>query len=636
MSADPSPTDDRAASTPPVCFACDESDGTVTNWNAAAAAATDREHLAGVGFDDLLAVEEPTGLVDAARRNGTATVEAAFANAPGVQYEFHATRLVDGTVSVHGAATTPPDTLEESWVDRVTDAFFAVDDDWRLTYVNEEARTILASAIGTDYSRQELLGRDLWAELPGAVGTTFYEKYHEAMATQEPAFFEEYYEPLDAHLEVRAFPSETGLSVYFRDVTEHRERVEALEERERVLRRLYEVTSAGERSFEDRVETLLAVGCDFLDLEYGTLSRISGDDYEFEYVHAPPDADLAAGDVVPAETTNCERAAATERTLVLADVDTDAPELADRAGNADWGISAYLGAPVVVEGGVYGTFCFYDMDAREEPFSDWEVTVVDLMAQWVENELTDRRIRDRLERQNDRLSDFASIVSHDLRNPLNVLAGSLDLAEETGDPEHFQRSRRAVDRMEALVADLLELARSGDSVSDREPVDLDAVAEAAWRTVETDGAALDVATTRRVLADRSRLQQLLSNLFRNSVEHGSTAPGSRDGRSDDDGRDDDGDSGDGDAGAGREPVVTVTVGDTEDGFYVEDDGPGIPESDRGNVLEHGFTTSADGTGFGLSIVADVADAHGWTVTVTEGADGGARFEFAGVDAASEV
>jgi signal transduction histidine kinase/PAS domain-containing protein len=647
---------------PPVSLTCgsddtDDTDGRITSWNAAAAAAAGREHLADVRFDDLLATEEPTGLVDAARRNGDATVEAAFASAPGVQYDFHATRLVDGSVSIHGTATTPPDPLEESWVDRVTDAFFAVDDDWQLTYVNEEAREVLATAMGTDYSRQEMLGRDLWTAIPDAVGTTFYEQYHEAMASQEPAFVEEYYEPLDAYIEVRAFPSESGLSVYFRDVTERRERLETLENRERVLRRLYEVTSEGDRSFEDRVETLLSVGCEFLDVDYGTLSRIDGDDYEFEYLHAPPDADLEAGDVVQAETTNCERAAATEQTLVLADVERDAPELAGRSGNADGGISSYLGAPVLVEGDVYGTFCFYDMEARDEPFTDWEVTVVDLMSQWVANELTDRRIRDRLQRQNDRLEDFASIVSHDLRNPLNVLSGSLELAAETGDPEDFQRCRRAVDRMEALVDDLLELARSGEEVSDRETVDLAAVAEEVWRTVETDGAALDVRAPRRVSADRSRLQQLLSNLFRNAVEHGSTGNrtaaqsdgavehGSRTTQSTD-GSDPAGDEGvvatgeqsDEDEADGLPggPVVTVTLGDTEDGFYVADDGPGIPDSERADVFEHGFTTSADGTGFGLSIVADVADAHGWTVSVTESDAGGARFEFSGVDAASDL
>jgi signal transduction histidine kinase len=74
--------------------------------------------------------------------------------------------------------------------------------------------------------------------------------------------------------------------------------------------------------------------------------------------------------------------------------------------------------------------------------------------------------------------------------------------------------------------------------------------------------------------------------------------------------------------------VTVRVGRLADGtgFYVEDDGPGIPDADRDGVFHRGYSTSDEGTGFGLAIVATIADAHGWTVTATAGADGGARFE----------
>jgi signal transduction histidine kinase len=75
--------------------------------------------------------------------------------------------------------------------------------------------------------------------------------------------------------------------------------------------------------------------------------------------------------------------------------------------------------------------------------------------------------------------------------------------------------------------------------------------------------------------------------------------------------------------------VTVTVGDLADdaGFFVADDGPGIPPDERETVFEAGHSTAPDGTGFGLAIVDGIADAHGWTVRVTDSATGGARFEF---------
>ena len=73
--------------------------------------------------------------------------------------------------------------------------------------------------------------------------------------------------------------------------------------------------------------------------------------------------------------------------------------------------------------------------------------------------------------------------------------------------------------------------------------------------------------------------------------------------------------------------MTVTVGAIDsDGFYVEDDGPGIPADTRETVFDHGYTTSETGTGFGLPIVNEIVEAHGGTISVLEGHDGGARFE----------
>jgi signal transduction histidine kinase len=231
-------------------------------------------------------------------------------------------------------------------------------------------------------------------------------------------------------------------------------------------------------------------------------------------------------------------------------------------------------------------------------------------------------------RREDRLAEFASVVSHDLRNPLNVAAGHLELGRETGDDEHFREVDEALDRMERIIDDILALARQedGDATLDAEPVSLASAARTAWASVETTDAdaALDVRGDTTLLADETALVRLLENLFRNAVEHGSTDSRTA-GPSDDA------------AAEHAGPGVAVTVGTTEDGgFYVEDDGPGIPESDREAVFESGFTTSGDGTGFGLSIVAEVADSHGWTVDLADGetagssgggGGGGARFEF---------
>ena len=216
-------------------------------------------------------------------------------------------------------------------------------------------------------------------------------------------------------------------------------------------------------------------------------------------------------------------------------------------------------------------------------------------------DVTARRQREEeLRRQKDRLDEFASVVSHDLRNPLNVIAGRLELAQEFDEPHHLEVAAEATDHMNQLVDELLSLARQGRSVGETEPVRLEDVSSDGWSMAETEVGSLCIENPDVTLeADPSRLSELLSNLFHNAIVHG---------------------TGD----------VTVRVGANEDGFYVEDDGPGIPEDERDTVFDRGFSTGDDGTGLGLAIVKEIVDAHGWTVAVSEGTDGGARFEITGV------
>ena len=215
------------------------------------------------------------------------------------------------------------------------------------------------------------------------------------------------------------------------------------------------------------------------------------------------------------------------------------------------------------------------------------------------------RSREReLIRQNDRLEEFASTVSHDLRNPLNVAQGRVTLAREEYDSEHLTLAQGALERIQELIDDMLTLARAGNEVSEFESVNLASLTENCWKNVATAEATLSVDINRTIRADRSRLQQLLENLLRNAVEHGGN-------------------------------TVTITIGALDDGFYIEDDGLGIAENERNKVFETGYSTTKDGTGFGLSIVKQIATAHGWEISVTEGSEGGARFEVRGVEIDAE-
>jgi PAS domain S-box-containing protein len=217
-----------------------------------------------------------------------------------------------------------------------------------------------------------------------------------------------------------------------------------------------------------------------------------------------------------------------------------------------------------------------------------------------ELDITDRKEREReLERKNEQLEKFTSIVSHDLQNPLQVATTNLELARQECDSDRLEAVGRAHERMRTLIDDLLTLARQGETVSGLESVDLAATLERCWANVETAGGDLVVDADLVLRADRTRLEQLLENLLSNAIEHG--------------GED-----------------VTIRVGTHDDGFYVADDGTGIPDEDREEVFESGYSSRTDGTGFGLPIVEQIAEAHGWTVTATESDEGGARFEISGV------
>ena len=206
-----------------------------------------------------------------------------------------------------------------------------------------------------------------------------------------------------------------------------------------------------------------------------------------------------------------------------------------------------------------------------------------------------------LERKNEQLEEFASVVSHDLKSPLTVAKGNTQLVRETGDLDRLDEVESALDRMSDLVDDVLSLARKGRVVDDTQSVDLSVVADEIAReapiAVETEG--IDGAT---VEADRTRLAELLSNLLKNAADHA---------------------------------LGPVTIGLDGETLYVADRGSGIPPEEHATVFAPGYTSEDDGTGFGLTIVDSIADAHGWEMSITDSAHGGARFELSGLDVQSD-
>jgi signal transduction histidine kinase len=154
--------------------------------------------------------------------------------------------------------------------------------------------------------------------------------------------------------------------------------------------------------------------------------------------------------------------------------------------------------------------------------------------------------------------------------------------------------------MENIIDDTLTLAREGLTVDECEAVALSPLIESCMAVTDATPATVDIDTDCTIMGDPDRLAHVFENLCQNAVDH-----------------------------AG--PEVTVTIGTMADGFYVADDGPGIPPEDRETVFEPGYTTRKGGTGLGLRIVQRIVDAHGWEISVTDSESGGARFEITGVN-----
>jgi PAS domain S-box-containing protein len=221
-------------------------------------------------------------------------------------------------------------------------------------------------------------------------------------------------------------------------------------------------------------------------------------------------------------------------------------------------------------------------------------------------DITAQKEREReLERQNEQLKDMRNVISHEIRSPVSVATDSLVLYRESGEPQYLDKIETAVERIDSLVDQILELSEFEMEVGETRGVPLKEAALDAWEMVSSDGNELRIESSRAIEADPHQFQQALENLFQNAVEH-------------------------------NDGPMTISVGTIDSGFYVEDCGTGIPEPERTDVFESGYTTDPDHTGFGLNIVKQIVVGHGWEIEICDGEDGGARFEITGVTFQPEV
>lgn len=491
-------------------------------------------------------------------------------------------------------------------LERISDAFLALDEKWRFTYVNEKAALLLHRR------RDELLGKVIWEEFPETATSTFFEQYHLAVRTQAAVAFADYYPPLDSWFEVHAYPSPEGLSVYFEDVSEKQRSQRMLQESERRFRSLVEATTAAVWKLDKKGE-ILAEENDWHLLTGQTVEQLRGSGW-LQAIH-PDDREKTA--------------AAWRRAFSGGSVYE--VEHRVRTRNGDYVEMLARAVPVFDATGQIeewvGTHT--DITARKQAERQRDLALDEA----VEAREIAERAQEEAEMANRGKSEFLATMSHEFRTPLNAILGYTQLIDmgvlgtvSAAQHDHLQRLRASAMHLLGLVNDILDLSKieAGRVHISREPGYVSEVIHATIALVGPQAVARGInypeecegdAGTAYV-GDPDRVRQILVNLLSNAVKF--TNPGGS---------------------------VTLKCGSTDqpdpgsrlvgDGPWtyirVDDTGIGIPTEQLTRIFEPfvqadtGYTRAEGGTGLGLAISRRLARLMGGDITVQSKVGQGSSF-----------
>ncbi len=505
-------------------------------------------------------------------------------------------------------------------LESITDAFYALDHEWRFTYVNPQAEPLLRK------KREELLGRSVWEVYPEAVGRNVYHKYHQAMAEQVTLSFEEYYPPLETWFELHIYPSRDGLSVYFRDITERKRAEEALQARARqqaavaeLGRRALEMADLG-RVMGEAVSLVARV----LDVEYCKVLELLPGGEQLRLVAGVGWREGLVGEATVGTGLHSQAGytLASDSPVIVRDLATETrfsgPPLLHEHGVVS-GLSAVIGG----QEGPYGVLGAHTRERRVFTPDDANFlqAVANVLATAIRRKGYEERLaseRGEAERlaELDRLRrDFVSSVSHELRTPLTAILSGLGFFEacmagrvDEAEGRLLGNARRNAERLGRLIDDLLAYNQleAGTLELEHRSLDLrDVVADTVsvvQPLVQEKGQEISVDLPEPLLVegDAYRLGQVLINLFSNAHRHTPAGTGIE-------------------VSGRREGCrVLLTVADT---------GPGIPPEHLGTIFERfrSLDPAAKGSGLGLAISRGIVELHGGRIWAENLPGGGGAF-----------
>ncbi len=370
----------------------------------------------------------------------------------------------------------------------------------------------------------------------------------------------------------------------------------------------------------DAVPTLLRVLCETTEMGFAAVARVTGQSWTACAVRDEIAFGLLPGGQLDVDTTLCKEVREARQTIVIEHASED-EVWCDHHAPRHYGIESYVSVPIVLaDGAFFGTLCA--IDPRPARLPPHVVSTFTLFAELIALQLENGRKHDQAQRalldeqQTGELREqFIAVLGHDLRNPLAAISAcSQLLARRAGDPEAVgglaARIGNNVRRMSTLIDDVLDFERGrlgsgmtlrSELVTDLEPALVAVVAE--LRDVHpTRAIESSIAIAQPVRGDRSRLQQLASNLLANALEHGA-----------------------------QDAPVELDAGISGDTLVIEvrNAGEPIPPASQDKIFSpfwrHSLSTRREGLGLGLHICDQIVKAHGGTLGVSSSRDGGTRF-----------
>ncbi|HSN27792.1 MAG TPA: PAS domain-containing protein, partial [Kofleriaceae bacterium] len=513
--------------------------------------------------------------------------------------ELNAARALAAEVAQHEAEKASSQL--QSIFNGITDPFSVLDRELRIIYVNETG----ARQIGK--TPRELIGKRIWDVVPDAKDSSFHRAYQRVLETRTTLSIEEYYAPWDRWYESTIYPILDGIAVFSRDVTV---RKSAMELTSRMgTHAALRADISGILSDEREIPAMLRRACEalveHLDVAFARVWTLdeTGTTLILQasagmYTHTD-----GGHRAVPVGKFKIGRIALHKRPHLSNDVPHD-PEV----GNPEWasreGMVAFAGYPLLVDGKLVGVLAMFARHALPEDTTSSLSTIADLVGQGLVRKRTELELQHRLEdlaRSNSELEQFAYVASHDLQEPLRMVASYNQLLARRykgklgSDADEFIGfTVEGVTRMQRLINDLLAYSRVGTRFSERVEIDLHKIYEIAignlQRAIHDAGATVTCEHLPFVLADEGQMIQLLQNLIGNAIKfHGDEPP-------------------------------QVEVGQRPDGaFYVKDNGIGIDPQffDRIFVIFQRLNPREKypGTGIGLAICKKIVERHGGKIWV---------------------